>query len=241
MNMERKKVLSIKEVISTERSWYKIIQDDVQTKISREKEKKNRLCFPITYGEFADLFITFGTYCLLRNNRNGNFILDEYNEPVILQLYLYFTNDSAFCGDLYKGVMLQGKFGCGKTLIFETFSLIHNYFIQKFHWRVPLLTFIKSVTLQENIEKHSIQQYTQRPLIIDEFGRESKTIQNYGNITRPISELLSIRSDIGVVTHGTTNFTFQTLSSDDFYGGMIGDRLKSMFNFIELKGDSKRQ
>lgn len=241
MKMERKKVLSIKEVISTERSWYKIIQEDVQIKISREKEKKNRLCFPITYGEFADLFISFGTYCLLRNNRNGNFILDEYNEPVILQLYLYFTNDSAFCGDLCKGIMLQGKFGCGKTLIFETFSLIHNYFIQKFHFRVPLLTFIKSVTLQENIEKHSVQQYTQRPLIIDEFGRESKTIQNYGNITRPISELLSIRSDIGVITHGTTNFTFQTLSSDDFYGGMIGDRLKSMFNFIELKGDSRRQ
>lgn len=76
---------------------------------------------------------------------------------------------------------------------------------------------------------------------LDEFGRESKTVQDFGNILRPISELLSIRSDNGSLTHGTTNFTLETLSSDNFYGGMIGDRLKMMFNFITIRGESRRK
>jgi len=57
---------------------------------------------------------------------------------------------------------------------------------------------------------------------------------------RPVSELLSLRSDVGTTTHGTTNFTLETLSSEDFYGAMIGDRLRMMFNFITMKGESRR-
>ncbi|MDR1583037.1 MAG: hypothetical protein LBS55_07250 [Prevotellaceae bacterium] len=63
---------------------------------------------------------------------------------------------------------------------------------------------------------------------------------DYGNVSRPISELLSLRSDAGTLTHGTTNFNLNTLSSEEFYGGMIGDRLKIMFNFITLNGESRR-
>ena len=94
--------------------------------------------------------------------------------------------------------------------------------------------------LQEQIRKQSVSMFVRRPLIIDEFGRESKRIQDYGNIIRPISELLSLRSDAGTLTHGTTNFILNTLSSDEFYGGMIGDRLKTMFNFITVPGESRR-
>ena len=42
------------------------------------------------------------------------------------------------------------------------------------------------------------------------------------------------------ILNGTSNFTLQTLSKEDFYGGMIGDRLKMMFNFITLPGESRR-
>jgi hypothetical protein len=46
---------------------------------------------------------------------------------------------------------------------------------------------------------------------------------------------------MGTITHATSNFTLKTLSSDEFYGGMIGDRLKTMFNFITMQGESRRQ
>jgi DNA replication protein DnaC len=167
-------------------------------------------------------------------------VIDNYNEPEIKQLYLYATNSSDFSGDLSKGIMLQGKFGCGKTLLLETYSMLHNHIVKKFSLNFPLLTFIKSVELQEQIMRQSVNMFVHRKLIIDEFGRESKTVQDYGNIVRPVSELLSLRSDAGTLTHGTTNFTLETLSSEDFYGAMIGDRLKMMFNFIAMKGESRR-
>ena len=71
-------------------------------------------------------------------------------------------------------------------------------------------------------------------------GHESKTVLDYGNLIRPISELLRLRCDFGTLTHGTSNFDLKTLSSEEFYGKMIGDHLKTMFNFITLPGESRR-
>jgi DNA replication protein DnaC len=119
--------------------------------------------------------------------------------------------------------------------------MLHNHIVRKLNLSYPVLRFVKSVQLQEQIKEQSMEMFVKRPLIIDEFGRESKTVMDYGNISRPISELLSLRSDVGTITHATSNFTFKTLSSDEFYGGMIGDRLKTMFNFITLHGESRRK
>jgi len=241
--MENKKDLSIQEVISTNPKLFQALQRDAKEIISVEKEKmqRRRLCLPLAYRDFRELFLSFGTYCLFKRNQNKEFVLDENNESVIEQLYCYATNNSSFAGDLNKGIMLQGKYGCGKSVILETYSMLHNHIVTKYAIRQPLFLFIKSLDLQEQIIKQSLKTFVQRPLIIDEFGRESKTVQDYGNISRPISELLSIRSDLGTLTHGTTNFTLETLASDEFYGGMIGDRLKMMFNFTPLSGESRRK
>ena len=241
--MEKKKDLSIREVISTNPKLFQALQRDAKEIISVEKEKmqRRRLCLPLSYRDFRELFLSFGTYCLFKRNQNKEFVLDENNEPVIKQFYCYATNNFSFAGDLNKGIMLQGKYGCGKTVILETYSLLHNHVVKRFCLNQPLFTFIKSVELQEQIIKQSASVFARRPLIIDEFGREPKTVQDFGNILRPISELLSIRGDMGTLTHGTTNFTLETLSSAEFYGGMIGDRLKMMFNFIPLSGESRRK
>ncbi|KAA6312302.1 hypothetical protein EZS27_036746, partial [termite gut metagenome] len=61
------------------------------------------------------------------------------------------------------------------------------------------------------------------------------------SIRSPMIELLCERYDTGAWTHGVSNFTLETLSSENQYGRMTGDRLKSMFNFIELKGESRRK
>jgi DNA replication protein DnaC len=232
--MKKRKAQSLREVISTNQQFFQALKKDAQEIVAHEKEKmrKLRLPLPLVYADFRSLFCEFGTICLHNRNQAKNFVIDKNNEPMIEQLYCYITNDSAFSGDLDKGIMLQGKYGCGKTILLETYSLLHNHISRSFFLNQPLL--------QEQIVKQSASVFARRPLIIDEFGRESKTVQDYGNVSRPISELLSLRSDVGVVTHGTTNFTLATLSSDEFYGGMIGDRLKVMFNFITLNGESRR-
>ncbi|MFR9554326.1 MAG: hypothetical protein SNH35_08820, partial [Rikenellaceae bacterium] len=57
----------------------------------------------------------------------------------------------------------------------------------------------------------------------------------------PLSELIFARADKAVVTHGTTNLLLETLASKEYYGAMIGDRLRAMFNFIVLDGGSRRK
>jgi hypothetical protein len=240
--MEKRKDLSIPGAILTNQEFYQVLQVDAQEIIAGEKEKirQRRFSLPLAYSDFQSLFFKFGSVCLLQRNQNRNFVIDDNNEPIIKQLYYFATNNPSFEGDLNKGILLQGKYGCGKTVLLETYSLLHNHIVRKFSLNYPVLLFFKSVELQEQIRKHSVNMFVRKPLIIDEFGRESKTVQDYGNITRPLSELLSLRSDAGTLTHGTTNFILNTLSSDEFYGGMIGDRLKTMFNFITLQGESRR-
>jgi DNA replication protein DnaC len=240
--MEKRKDLSIPEAILTNQEFYQVLQEDAQEIIAGEKEKmrQRRFSLPLAYSDFQSLFFKFGAVCLLQRNQDRNFVIDDNNEPIIKQLYYFATNNPAFTGDLNRGILLQGKYGCGKTILLETYSLLHNHVVRKFSLNYPVLLFFKSVELQEQIIKQSVNVFVRKPLIIDEFGRESKTVQDYGNITRPLSELLSLRSDAGSLTHGTTNFILNTLSSDEFYGGMIGDRLKTMFNFITLHGESRR-
>ncbi|WP_319229268.1 hypothetical protein [Draconibacterium orientale] len=241
--MEKGKDLSTQEVISTKQKFCDILLSDAQKIIAGEKEKmrRRRLIFPFEYPEFQNLIKAFGSTCLAQRNQDRKFVIDKYNEPVIKQLYLYVTGNSSFTGDLTKGLLLQGKYGCGKTVLLETYSMLHNHIVRKLNLNYPVLRFVKSVQLQEQIKEQSMEMFVKRPLIIDEFGRESKTVMDYGNISQPISELLSLRSDVGTITHATSNFTFKTLASDEFYGGMIGDRLKTMFNFITLQGESRRK
>jgi len=240
--MEKRKDLSIPEAILTNQEFYHLLQKDAQEIIAGEKEKmrQRQLFLPLAYSDFQSLFCAFGAVCLLNRNQDKNFVIDDNNEPIIKQLYYFATRNPSFAGDLNKGILLKGKYGCGKTILLETYSMLHNHIIRKFSLNYSLLLFIKSLELQEQIRKQSVNLFVRKPLIIDEFGRESKTVQDFGNITRPISELLSLRSDAGTLTHGTTNFILNTLSSDEFYGGMIGDRLRTMFNVITLQGESRR-
>ncbi|KAA6312153.1 hypothetical protein EZS27_036862, partial [termite gut metagenome] len=91
------------------------------------------------------------------------------------------------------------------------------------------------------LKEKPVKAFSKLPLIIDELGREPKQIMDFGNLRSPMIELLCERYDTGAWTHGVSNFTLETLSSENQYGRMTGDRLKSMFNFIELKGESRRQ
>ena len=223
-------------------SLYQLMKNDVQGMVAGEREKiKARQSFGfLSQDQFCDLFCQFGTYVILLRNQNVKFVIDKNNERMIRQLYFYLTGNFEFEGNLDRGIMLQGKYGCGKTILMETYASLHNHLVKKTGLNVPLLTFTKSISLQSEIMKQPMSDFVRRPLVIDEFGRESKSVQDYGNIYRPLSELLSLRSDTGAITHGTTNFKLETLSSDEFYGKMVGDRLKSMFNFFVLEGESRR-
>lgn len=234
------KDLSYQEVIS--RSLEIIVGE--MKKSSAEQTHKilaERLILRMSYDEFRTLFSQAAT-CVLRGKRELRpFEIDIVNEPIIRQLFFYASGDMSFSGDLHKGIMVQGRYGCGKTLIMESYAYLHNLLITRLELRLPLLTFTSSTELVCQIKLQGIKPFSRRTLVIDEFGREPKTVLDFGNTIRPVAELLNARAESGATTHGTTNFSLETLSSDDFYGKMVGDRLRAMFNFIVLVGDSSRR
>lgn len=220
-----------------------ICAKSLQARFSDEKKKNQalRFVFPFEYEQYLQLLVQSANIIMEKRREKTEFLIDKYNEPVIKQLYFYLKLDNSFDGDLQKGVMLMGKYGCGKTIILESIVVMYNTIIRELHIQRPLLKFIKSTDLLETLKEKPIKSFSLFPLVIDEFGREPKQIMDFGNLRSPVIELLCERYDIGAWTHGTTNFTLDTLYAENQYGRMTGDRLKSMFNFIELKGDSRRK
>ncbi|MDR0332367.1 MAG: hypothetical protein LBI15_02795 [Dysgonamonadaceae bacterium] len=215
----------------------------LKNRASDEKKKNGtaRLLFPFEYSEYQTLLSQSANVILAQRKENNTFVIDKSNESVIQQLFLYLKMDNRFDSDLQKGIMLVGKYGSGKTLIMQAISEMYNTIIRTLYIQRPLLKLLKSSELLETIKEKPIKQFSKMPLVIDEFGREPKQIMDFGNLRSPIIELLCERYDNGAWTHGTSNFTLETLCSENEYGKMTGDRIKSMFNFIELKGESRRK
>jgi DNA replication protein DnaC len=217
--------------------------NSINTRFSHERKKNENLRFvlPLDYEGYIQLLTQSANLIFEKRREKMSFVIDKYNEHVIHQFYLYLRSDERFEGNLQKGIMLMGKYGCGKTVIWESIVEMYNTFIQELFIQRPMLKFIKSIHLLEILKQQPIQSFAKRPLVIDEFGREPKQIMDFGNLRSPIIELLCERYDAGAWTHGTTNFTLDTLCAENQYGKMTGERIKSMFNFIELKGDSRRK
>ena len=209
--------------------------------VAMNKILNRRFRLRVTYDQFTQLFAQSANYILRINGFSHNFTVDNRNESTLKQLHLYLAQSDQFAGDLRKGIMLQGRYGCGKSLLMESYAHLQNYLIKRYEvYTFPLLTFTTSNFLCTEIAKNGVQPYAKRVFVIDEFGREPKSVMDFGNTYHPMAELISVRADKPTITHGTTNFTLETLTSDGFYGSMIGDRLRAMFNFIVLDGGSRR-
>ena len=227
---------------ATSTNLYDLCMDALKNRIAGEKKKNDAIRFPFRFGynDFKTLFAQSANIILARRRERNSFVIDENNEPAMAQIYLYMVMDERFTGDLQKGVMVVGKYGSGKTILMQAMAELNNTIVQTLQIPRPLLKFIKSSELLENLKENPVKNFSRAPLVIDEFGREPKQVMDFGNLKSPMIELLCERYDNGTLTHGTSNFTLETLSSENQYGKMTGDRIKSMFNFIELKGESRR-
>lgn len=207
-----------------------------QRKINSEEERKDffrkRIYLKIDIKEFKELFLVEANRLIAKKNPKNTFQFTEHNKPVITQLYYYCTMSEKFEYDLSKGIMLAGTHGIGKTLILKTVCEIVALFgrnIKYYHVK----------KLQSEILKNGYSEFEKKPLFIDDLGKESREVNDYGTKMLPLADLLALRYDSNSITLTTTNYKLETLKG--FYGDSVADRLKEMFNIIIVEGKSFRK
>lgn len=186
----------------------------------------------MSYNEFKQLLSVNAYEIMLRRSVRREYVVDQFNEPIIRQLYLYFTNSHECAWNLNAGLIFGGKLGCGKSLMMMAFLRISDEYSRK------LTTMVHSKTLSGLIKHNGIEAYTRRPLFIDELGREESEIKDYGNIVKPVIDLFGLRYEEGARTYATTNFNYNSLQN--FYSEFIRTRMEEMMTYVNFPGESRR-
>lgn len=171
------------------------------------------------------------------SEKGKNIELTPQNKKVIGQVALWYANDGRFEGDLWKGIMLRGGVGTGKTLIVKALMKVILHF-DKLNARFIHAVDLQSIYAKQNEEEINILKervYT----IIDDFGVESVETKFYGNIMEPFNDLFDCRYRRNLLSILTTNL----LPSDirERYGDRIIDRFKETINDIVLDYPSLRK
>ena len=173
------------------------------------------------------------------------FIVDQYTKDIIRQLYYYLTGDVRNCRwNVHKGIYLMGKVGCGKSLLMYSYLSVQDYLTRKITETIHAKQLIELLQSEGGITG-----LRERPLFIDELGRENLEMKDYGNVVKPVIDLFAIRYEYGGRTYATSNFTLDTLEAArdvkgkvtaQRYGNFIRTRMDEMFNVVELPGENRR-
>ena len=221
-----------------------------------KKNKFPRFNPPINWNEALDYLME------IAKNQIDDFVIDENNEEAYMQMLYYFYGDSKkFHGDLHKGLFLIGKIGSGKTEAFEIFKqwILQTGFNLTPHKIDFNIGHARRVVRQfENEEKNqggtmALKKYlSKKSWVFNDLGREIEdgfVAAHYGkklNVFKYIfDERYILFRDFGAITHATSNFPLIGKSGkhyfEEFYGEYIDDRMKTMFNTIIFKGNSRRK
>jgi len=163
------------------------------------------------------------------------------------KLIQYFHGDSAFPGDLTKGIMLNGTTGCGKTLAMKVMAIYQKidnvrYFMNgqtyRMNYDVIHVNDMVGGFLDNAFE--GIQIYSNRyVLCMDDIGTEIEEVKYYGNKLDVISHIISERQARGLLTFATSNYPIRFL--EEKYGDRIVSRMYSLFNFIVVRDKDFRR
>lgn len=189
-----------------------------------------------------------------------NFTLTEKNKLIISLLFSYYTGSNSFPalmkeitgiqGSLNKGNMLVGGIGTGKTLLFDIFKEFTKTTINANSFqKVEAIDIINEITVNGAVEfsKFSHNKVNGMPapitFYIDDIASKNENVKHFGTDHNVIEELLLLRYNVfkryGTLTHTSTNI--YPAQMNIIYDMRLIDRMKEMFNIIELDGPSWRK
>ncbi len=174
------------------------------------------------------------------------FIETEKIKSTIQKLLYYFTGSGLFDGSLKKGIMLIGPVGTGKSLIFKVFKAYTGKILRtnsfQYHFSHEIIDNV-NVNGVEFLEKYNHNFDNPITCYIDDIASRNEIIKYYGTEVNVMEQLLSIRYNVYSRYRKLTHVTSNKYPSDfkGLYDERIIDRMKEMFNIIELKGKSFRK
>lgn len=175
-----------------------------------------------------------------------DFKIHPIDREVIFKMLIYFIKDQNWAFklkiDLWKGVLLSGPVGCGKTsimMLLRPFSYMNQDFKIK-TCREVSFDFAKNgfEALQPYTQKNSNQSRL-TGYCFDDLGAEQQ-IKHFGNDCNVMAEILISRYEQFVenksVTHITTNLSASEI--ENMYGNRLRSRMRNMFNLISFNPHS---
>lgn len=179
---------------------------------------------------------------------SGGFVIDEDNKKIINDLFLYFTRDKKFDGDLDNGIALIGGVGLGKSLLFKIFNVylqmknpLENFGI--FSSRELVLQYDSdgSNVIREHIEGSYRRNGVNRiPLhrLYDDIGTE--TLGFHYKTVNVMETICCGRwdKDYRLITHISANLGLVKL--EEIYGQRFISRIKKHTNCYILTGKNRR-
>lgn len=178
------------------------------------------------------------------------FVIDDSNKRILSELYAYIWHRSNVL-DPSKGLLLWGPLGVGKSVLIKG---IQRYLSKINRYRYgcnnnslgfKFTSAVEIALLYAEKGMNGLAQFTDREymcnLAIDELGREPTDSKHYGTGINVVQTILQLRYEVRreFITHVTTNLNPNT-DFIDKYGEYIADRVKEMFNVVEIKGSSRR-
>lgn len=193
------------------------------------------------------------------------FKLDENSEKMIESICMYLRNDPAFITikkgySFEKGLLILGKVGCGKTVLFKAM----NKFLKLFafakdpntkydfcfklveSWKITELFSRVGFEFIDGISPDPLYNLKEKSICIDDLGSESPA-SHFGNTVNIIGHILMDRYSYykepnprkgQVITHATTNLDPKNLKI--FYGDRVYSRMAELFNYITYRGEDRR-
>lgn len=192
----------------------------------------------------------------LAKSLEPRFEIKEHTKTALRLLLQYFTGNENFITEaeklgvknasLSKGIMLIGGVGSGKTLMFDIFRIYTSEILHVNSFQKHISMNIVNNTNMKGIEYLDIFNVNDgRPITcyIDDIAGSNEVIKHFGTEINVIEQLLLTRYNIykryDKLTHTSTNKYPAELK--EIYDGRVIDRMKEMFNFIELDAKSFRK
>lgn len=150
---------------------------------------------------------------------------------------------------IHKGILIMGNTGRGKTLLMKGFSqnprnsyIVVNAKMIRDNYKNKELS-QKSCGVEStnyyagDFKSLGSSMFNQKKydLCIDDFGVE-EMVNLYGNKEEPVLDVLMKRLEEGLVTHMTTNLTFEEMEKR--YGSRLVSRLNEQMNILFFSADT---